>query len=518
MTKHFSLFIKLLLGLLLLATVVSHGWIHWKIIWLSEPLTLRESALIVDARGYLDPHAARPYTLESIPPYANLYGMGYLWGGAPFSAFLPYSAYANLRLANAFYLGLLLLVLGIASKEGDSLQRLFGLALVYALFVSSPSVAASPDILGCLLYTLSWAIAVRGSFNPGALLLSILLAFLAFLTKPYFVLAAGSIGSYLFLFRSKKLGLIYFLGVTMLFAPGLWLVHSRYPYYFFEAFKNHAVTTTLSFKFGLRQWQEFAMLVPVPCCVWAWAVAGQLRKCCRTVRFQWPFKAPLFSRSLSINPFDWGAIVAMAALGGLLSWHTGAYLIYFWHLLLPLLALGIMNRPAVNPIWPCLNTALLLLLCPSLPPAEASADWIAMGKLVAAHPNGYVDPYFESLLPAGRPAPVDNGQSEYLLMAGYAYGAPALRAHCASCYYDLEKKIRARRFDSLLLVPGYFLSQEYSDLILENYEVSGKFWVRPYFGSFSRRFLFGQTTGAALFLTPRKNINPPRNALPPTPK
>jgi hypothetical protein len=518
MTKKADLVITFLLGLLLLVTVVAYGRIHWRIVWFSEPLTLREPSFVIDAKGYLDPHAARPYTLESIPPYANLYGIGYLWGGAPFGAFLPFSGYSNLRLADAFYLGLLLVVLWMGSNEGDPLQRLFGLVLVYSLFISSPSVAASPDILGCLLYTLAWIVAVRGNFRTGALSLSILFAFLAFLTKPYFLLAAGSIGSYLFLFRSKRLGLMYALGVIALFAPGLWLVHSRYPYYFFETFKVHAFATTLSLVFGLRQWRDFAILAPVPCCVWAWIVAAQLRKSCRTVRFQWSFHDPLFSESLSINPYDWGALMALAVLGGLLSWHTGAYLIYFWHLLLPLLVLGVMNRPAMNPIWPCLNLALLLYLCPSFPSAATSSDWTAMGKLVATHPNGYVDPYFESLLPPGRPEPVDNAQSEYLLMAGYAYGSPALRARCASFYYDFEKEIRERKFDSFLLVPGFYISQQYSDLILENYEIAGTFKVRPYYGSFSRRFLFGRTSGPALFLTPRKNNLPLPNALPPIPK
>jgi hypothetical protein len=518
MTRNFGLFIKLLLSLLLFATVVSYGWIHWRLIWLSEPLTIRESVLVIDVRGYLDPHAARPYTLESIPQYTNLYGIGYLWGGAPFSAFLPFPEYSNLRLANAFYLGLLLVVLWMGSNAGTPLQRLFGLVLVYALFVSSPSVAASPDVLGCLLYTLAWVIVVRRNFSFGALFLSILLAFLAFLTKPYFVLAAGSIGSYLFFFRSKRLGLIYSLGVIALFAPGLWFIYSRYPYYFFETFKIHTLITTISFENGLRQWREFIILALVPCFVFAWTVAAQLRKSYRTVRFQGAFNDPFFSKSLSINPYDWGALMALAVLAGLLSWHQGAYLIYFFHLLLPLLVLGIMNRPAVNPIWPCLNIAALLYLCPSLPPVKTSADWIALGKLVAKHPNAYIDPYFESLLPPGRPVLIDNGLSEYLISMGYASGSPDLRAHCKGCFHDFKDKICERRFDSLVLAPGFFLSHALSNLIMENYEVSGTFTIQPYYGAFRNRLSFGHAGGPALFLTPRKtNLRLP-NALPPIPK
>jgi hypothetical protein len=506
MPKNFILFSRLLLGLLLLATVIYYGWIHWRILWLSEPLTLRESAWIVDVRAYLDPQAARPYTLESIPDYTNVYGMGYIWGAAPFAALLPFSEYANLRLANTFYLGLLLLVLWIGSNKGTSLQRLFGLVLVYAIFISSPSMAASPDILGCLLYTLAWVTAVRGNFKPGALFLSISLAFLALLTKPYFVLAAGAVGSYLFLFRSKKTGLIYFSGVIGLFATGLWLVHAVYPYYFFAAFEVQAVDTNLALMLGLRQWRDFIMLVPVPFCLFAWAIVRSIRKGDGPVRFQWVFTDPFFPKSLPMSPYDWGALVALAVLAGLLSWHSGAYLIYFWHLLLPLLVLGVMSRPAMNPIWPCLNVALLLYLCPSIPPAEASPAWIGLGQLIAKHPNGYVAPYFEPLRPRGSPLTVENAQSENILAAGSVYGPPALSTHCNEFIHGLRDKIRARQFDCLVLVSGgAFLSHAFLPVILENYEIKASCDLRPYYLSFRDRLSFGEVTRPALILTPRKN-------------
>jgi hypothetical protein len=509
MTKNLTLSGKFLLGLLLLATVVYYGWIHWRILWLSEPLALRESAWIVDVRGYLDPHAARPYSLESIPQYTNLYGMGYLWGAAPFGALLPFSAYANLRLANTFYLGLLLLVLWTGSRTGETRQRLFGLVLVYAIFISSPSMAAGPDILGCLLYTLAWVTAVRGHFKPGGLFLSILLSFLALLTKPYFVLVAGAIGSYLFLFHSKKAGLIYFSGAAALFASGLWLVHSFYPYYFFEPFRVQEVEADLALMLGLQQWRDFIMLVPVPFCVCAWAITGSIRKGYGATRLQWAFKEPLFSKSFSMAPYDWGALVALVALGGLLSWHTGAYLIYFWHLLLPLLVLGIMNRPAMNPIWPCLNVALLLYLCPSIPTAETSQDWIALGQLIAKHPNGYIDPYFEPLRPRGSAVTIENAQCEYLLAVGSAHGSPELRAHCNDFIHGFADKIRTRQFDCLVLVSGgAFLSHAFLPLIMENYEITASCELRPYYLSFRDRRSFGKITRYALILAPRKADKP----------
>jgi hypothetical protein len=516
MTKYFVRFPKILLGLLLFLTVIYYGLVQWKIIWLSEPVTLRESAIIVDVRGYLDPHAPRPYTLESIPQYTNGYGLGCLWGTAPFSAFLPFSEYSSLRLANAFYLALLLLVLGIGSSTGGPWQRLFGIVLVYALFVSSPSMAAGPDVLGCFIYTLSWVIVVRADFKSWALFSSILLAFLAWLTKPYFVLSVGAIGSYLFLFRSKKIGLIYFLSTITLFAPGLWLIHSRYPYYFFQTFTMHWEARTHAYIYGFKQWRDFIILVPVPCCACAWSIAKQLVKSYRTAPFEWSLNAAFFPKSFSISPYDLGALVALTVLGSSLSWHGGAYLIYFWHLALPLMALSVMSRPVINPLWLCMNVALLLWLRPPLPPAETSNDWAALGELIAKHPHGHVDPYFEPLIPPGSSVAIDNAQSEYALMIGRACGSPALITHCNEYLDDFAKRINERQFDSFIIIPGVFLSRPpFYSMIFANYEVSKACEIRPYYFSFRDRLSFGQKTVSVYFLTPLKTVKPPPKVLPP---
>jgi hypothetical protein len=198
--------------------------------------------------------------------------------------------------------------------------------------------------------------------------------------------------------------------------------------------------------------------------------------------------------------------MALAALGGLLSWHTGAYLIYFWHLLLPLLVLGVMNRPAMNPHWPCLNVALLLCLCPSIPRAEASPGWIALEQLIAQHPNGYIDPYFEPLRPRDSPVTIENAQCEYLLATGSTRGSPALSTHCNNFLHDFTDKIRARQFDRLILMSGgAFVSSAFLPLIQENYEIKASCEVRPYFLSFRDRLSFGQATRSVLILSPRKD-------------
>jgi hypothetical protein len=162
-----------------------------------------------------------------------------------------------------------------------------------------------------------------------------------------------------------------------------------------------------------------------------------------------------------------------------------------------------MNRPAINPIWPGINIAWLLLLCPPLPLDNPSADWIALGQLVAEHPHGYIDPYFESLLPPDPPTTVENAQSEYLLAVGSVYGSPALKAHCNQYLYDFTGKIRRRQFDSIIMEPGAFLSNAFFNLILKNYKITKVYQIRPYYMSFRDRLSFGLMTTDALFLTPR---------------
>jgi len=68
-------------------------------------------------------------------------------------------------------------------------------------------INAKPDALGLLFFLLSVVIPYWGEFCWWSLLASIFLTIVAFYTKPYYVLGAPFLATYLFIFRTKEVGI-----------------------------------------------------------------------------------------------------------------------------------------------------------------------------------------------------------------------------------------------------------------------------------------------------------------------
>lgn len=507
---HSSTRFSPLIFIALLATAVSfYGVIHWRVIWMQEPVALREPAVIIGMRGYLNPDAPRLYTLESLPEYTNLYGMGYIWAAAPFAKWLPFSEYSNLRLANAFFLAVLLITIVSSLQKADWFLRAFIVVAVYCIFVRSPSMAASPDVLGCLLYTLSWVVAVRGRFGAWPLVCSVVISAGAFLTKPYCVLGVGGIATYLFLFRSKKIGLAYTGGAGLFFVLSLLVVKHYYPYYFEAVVGVHAAATSRRLVHGLKQWGEFAALLPVCCILAAIVTAKFIKKQATSVKILIATEGPLINLDRPPTGYGWGAAVAAAALAVSLSWHGGAYLIYFSHLLLPLLVLSVSESDlrARIPLWVyCLNIASLLVLAPSLPLKGASHDWLVLQSAVRELANPYLDPYFESLRRPGRPIS-DNGQSEYLLIAGSLGSEARLREMSRRFAKRYVQDFEEQKYDALILIRKAYFHVVANDQIEQNYQLVADYKVRPYYQSFLHPIRFGVDDAQVVVYLPKPRTN-----------
>jgi hypothetical protein len=516
-----------LLCILLTAVISYYGLVHWRVIWLIEPATVREPAWVANVKGFLDPRGSRPYTLQSFPGNSNVYGIGYLWGAAPFARFFQFGPWANLRIGNAFYLGLLLLTLGWACRNARWLHLAFGLVLVYALFVSSPSIAAGPDILACFLYVMAWVIVAKLDLSLSALCLSIVLGFLALITKPYLVLVVPAIGTYLFLFRSIRSGFLYTLGTLAFFGAGLWIVHLFYPYYFISVFGVHLAATSRHPMVALNQWGELLALAPVPFLVSIPAFWRGLRSNVSNLRLKFGWATPVFRHGAPVTVYEWGALVAAAALAVSLSWHGGAHMIYFWHLLLPLLVLSQLQGPVVRAGWLCINLLLLLVLRPPLPAVGTSEVWHMLQEVVAKHPRIYLDPLTVSLRPddlgnANR----ENALSESIIEAlsaqpttgkGYrdlhylvdlaqaANSGPLLR-RAEQFVKDEQKDFLDQKYDAILLTEGIFYKNHILPAISARYHVTAGYYVYSYYLNFRNRLDFGRYPIRVLLFEPRKPL------------
>jgi|GEM_PF-6127575 len=514
---------------LLVAVVGCYGFVHWRVIWQEQPLAIREPAIAIDTRGFLDPLAPRPYTLESIPAYTNLYGLGYLWLASPFVKFLPFSEYADLRLANAFFLCLLLiLITNQTASKPTRVSKLFYLGAIYALFVRSPSMAASPDVLGCLLYTLAWVIAVRGDYNILPLFISIIIGIFAFLTKPYFLLIIPGVAGFLFLFRSKKVAIYYTLCAAGLFGITSLIILHFYPYYFTSVVGVHAAAASRKLLVALNQWGEFSLLLPIPCAIAVMNIIRYFRRKNQKFSIAAAWEKPALLHTSPPNGYAFGALVAAAALGLSLSWHAGAYMIYFWHLLLPLLALWILQLDPnlqFNPWWYCANLGIILALCPAIPNDGATAGWNQLKATASSYGKVYLDPYFDPLLIDSESRLLDNSQSEYILQNRLQKSEPILKERTKAVISNSITLINNKYYNVMFIIDGFYCSDFLISVIHRNYHLVAGFSVKPYYYSFNEPRQFGRREVRVSVYVPNKvseentsdlpKITPPSPAVPP---
>jgi hypothetical protein len=510
-------FYRSLLGVLLLVVAGYYFWIHWRVVCLVEPATIREPAWIANVKGFLDAGGARPFSYESFPGNTNVYGIGYIWAAAPFGRLFPSAEWIGLRLGNAFFLGVLLLIIAYAAGQAALRDRAFGLCLVYSLFVGSPSIAAGPDVLACVFYTLAWVIVEKGNLNPISLSLSVALGFLGFITKPYVVVVVPAIATYLFLFRSLQSALIYTGALLVFFGSGFWLLRHFYPLYFVSTFGAH-LNVGHHLWVAARQWGELLVLVPVPCFLagslgWEW-----IQKNARGVRLSVGWSKPLFAQCSPPSLYAWGSLTAAVALAAALSWRGGAHMIYFWHLLLPLLILLQLKQQSVSRGWLCINLLVLLVLRPPPPATGTPEVWNLLRKVVAMHPRTYLDGFTVSLQTAELgDSHRENALSECILQMRKEYSAKAgsiaeliigkeqshLLARADQYVAAEQRDFLNQKYDAILLIEGIFFKEHILAAISQHYRITAGYYVYSYYLDFRNRLNFGQYPIRILLYEPR---------------
>ena len=360
--------LRLSLLLIVLTVTAYYAVLQFRVVRIPHPIT-------PDEPGFTEITAAKnPFTFDGVVTCANAYGPGYPWWARPFTAAIanPYIAH---RVASSVALFLSLIVLGCAARNSGAgrVEISAALAIVYILNVSSHSMVASTDFLGMALYLAAIAVSRRGTWT--ALLAGLVLATLAMLTKPYFALAWLIIGSHQLLFAPlrRALGFLALSAILGLVVCGL--LRALAPYYFLTTFFTQGVASSRSFNLLLSQTTAFAVLAGG---IILLAVLHRPRR--RVVAFA--LAAPPLSPPIDL--WAWTSLVATAALLGVMGWHPGNFLAYFYHLLLGPLAIVALGRLRE---WPRLGPALLginlLVLGYLLPSQPTNNNWDALAADVA---------------------------------------------------------------------------------------------------------------------------------------
>jgi hypothetical protein len=320
-----------------------------------------------DEPGFVEITAApNPYAMENLKSCGSVYGPGYAAFARPFTALLS-NHYIAHRWANTVALGLTLGLLGwqLRREAVGRLTTAGALVIVYALNVSSHSLAASADLLASALCFGALVAGRRGTWP--ALVVCVLLSVLAGLTKLYAAFGWLVVASHLLLFAPRTKAFA-FVGLSALVAALVAvLLHRHAPGYFVSTLVVHGAATTPSFAVLRNQTAEFLLLTGgiVILALWGWP---------RRRTFSWASDRPWVSPAVDL--WFWAALWATVLLLGMLGWHAGNYLVYYYHLLLlPLViiaARGIGRRPKAGL---ALLLANLLVLGTQLPPLPGRDYW-----------------------------------------------------------------------------------------------------------------------------------------------
>jgi hypothetical protein len=347
--------------------VAYHLGLELATIRLQEPMGFWET--VYAARAEVWPHQ---YQIGNYINGHDGYGPGYPAFVRPF-LWLGIDVYVAHRLANLVaILSSCALIFWLLRQQRCSHFMAASLtAIIFALNAGSYSIQARPDFLVLLLITALLALgdAVarhRLKLSAGFAVAITLLAFGAFLTKAYSAFTFVTVLAFtLSIDWRRALGLSLLSAAAM--GTGIWVYSRCNPYYAMEVFHGQALQAAPDFIWFRQQWTDFAVLTFGLVAVImlsglrnlspAQSEADQSNQSAPATRQYW----------------WWQSGVAIVGLLAGPAWHTGAYLTYFFHLLLVPLAVLTGNLAASAAprrlIWTRLallaNLAVLMLTAPN---------------------------------------------------------------------------------------------------------------------------------------------------------
>jgi hypothetical protein len=357
------------------------------------------------------------------------YGPGYLAFVRPF-LWTGLDVYAAHRIANLVAILLTCaLLMRLLRHHCCPLAIAAALTVIlYSLNAGSYSIQARPDFL--VLFAITAMLTLGDAVARGRLKLSAtfgvyfgLVCLAAFLTKAYAAIIAAMILASLALIIDRRKGLYVSILCGAIVATGTWLYALNNPFYVMEVFDGPRVQAAPSFAWLHYQVTDFATLTSG-----LLFAAGVL-----AVNKMW-FSKDESKKCLVLNgELSHKYWFLQCALGTLLllagpAWHTGAYLTYFFHLLLvPLIgfagALIRMASPGFRR-WSqfalLTNLVVLMITAPSWPRDDKS--WQALRRDALDEQGRVGVDYIMEPIAREKPGAVLFGTG----MTGYALQEPLL--------------------------------------------------------------------------------------------
>jgi hypothetical protein len=463
---------RLSFALLLAGSILS---ILWSIIFSTITITIpyqiefREGAALAGVRLLLS--RENPYTLEHQPMSTNVYGLGYNLSVLPFAALFGNTLLVHRAVTFSFILFSAAMIATVVYKTRRDISLLMAVpAFVMTGLIGHAGIGAFPSAAGTFLFLAAVFLPFLRSYSKGSLALSMALALAAFYTKPYFVAAIGIVASFLFLFISKKAGILYALSFLFLLAATFIPVRSLFPLYFFNSI---IINTSMSWLSYPHMWEQLSNLLftflPVLALSVFFLAAERIdnqgnSRAKMTVQFGWD--KPLFNYS-----FDYCLYVQICTLLVfifVLGRHMGTDMNYAYQLIVPTFFCWFFSRINFNKKFSLASSLLVVftllswqtvLLPPRMLEQRDSAEWARLFSYVHSSTSILNSPAEASEVISSGLMPIDTGQTMMYYQTKSFQENPLIASSYETIFTDgviytnvVDKSIQKQRFDTVISV------------------------------------------------------------------
>jgi hypothetical protein len=472
--------------------------LHFAMILNPFPNEYREGAILLSTKLIVE--GGNPYTLENQPEFTNLYGIIYHLVVYPFAKVFGSTLIVH-RTISAFFIFASCIVLFVAAHRMKvSLALCFtGATIFYAhlLFFAAP--LARPDSLGMFLFLCSIFIPWRFNYSVLSLLSSISIGILAFLTKPYFILAIFYIGTYIFLFRSKMRSIKYFGAVLISLVSTILLINGLFECYWNNTFFVFANASNLDYPdypgIQLYKYAEYNLGMVAILFLVIFRFSEKLqRKLQQLTRLKDKISStlisftslnkPLFNINLA-SGLEWSFYMLLSL--GLFYFkfgrHNGSWLVYINHLVSPFLIIIALRFVSEKRLGKLILLTLLCLNLFSVTKADVlpspnldNIAWEEIKVLISQHQNILNSPAIVPLLIEQGKRVYDSGLTEYFHhgikrnIFGINFpGGESVKNRNEQFIQEVTKTIESKGFDLVTMTNHYspFISE---DLLQKHYQ------------------------------------------------
>lgn len=373
-------------------------------------------------------------TFEYQPLGYNAYGLGYHAAVLPFAWIFGNTLFIH-RVVSFIFI-LLSTAVGfwiVFHQRRNTVLALISSAFIMVAFMGWGGVGSAPTTMGTFLFLTATFIPFIWSFDNKSIILSAVLALLAFHTKAYFVLSFGIVAAYLFLFVSKKKAIGYGLLFLVLFALAFAVLRAAYPLYFINVIHGNASNTFRTFErlytqlFWLTVYFLPALLLTGSM---LWGESHKRKNTSSPARAGFDL-LDLSKPLINIRP-DYllhAFIVSLSAFVIILGSHIGNYLAYSYELVVPTFLFWFFVNFDQKRSFTTLSAALIvtnlfywqhITLNPQMLVQRSSTEWQKAFSYLDPSLNILNSPTLASRMIELGMMPVDSGQTDvYYLMDPY---------------------------------------------------------------------------------------------------